>query len=60
METAMNNQGQGNTAAVLANESHVARCWEASDYDDEDCGCRDQWRRHSFEFLEIVRILAER
>jgi len=32
---------------------------ESSDYGEEDCGCRAYRRGHSFEFVQILRVLAE-
>lgn len=32
---------------------------EHSDYGEEDCGCRAYRRGHSFEFVQILRVLAE-
>ena len=32
---------------------------EASDYGEEDCGCRAYRRGHSLEFVQILRVLAE-
>ncbi|HWC17175.1 MAG TPA: hypothetical protein VG498_09175 [Terriglobales bacterium] len=56
----MNNEVQVNATAVLANAPHGASSWDGSDYAEEDCGCRGQWRGHSLEFLQILRVLAQR
>jgi hypothetical protein len=31
----------------------------SSDYGEEDCGCRAYRRGHSFEFVQILKVLAE-
>jgi len=60
METAMNNEGQTRMTAIVPGDAHAAVCRDGSDYREEDCGCRPYRHGHSFEFLEILRVLAER
>jgi len=56
----MNNEGQTRMTAIVPGDAHAAVCRDGSDYREEDCGCRPYRHGHSFEFLEILRVLAER
>jgi len=67
MDTTMTNEIHNSGSAILradpemgnfgaASRSAVA---EYSDYGEEDCGCRAYRRGHSFEFVQILKVLAE-
>jgi len=60
METAMNNEGQTRVTSGVPGDAQAAALRDDSDYAEEDCGCRPYRRGHSFEFLEILGVLAER
>jgi hypothetical protein len=67
MDGAMNNEIQNSASTILAGQSDMAGFGgshkkagaEASDYGNEDCGCRAYRRGHSFEFVQILKLLAE-
>jgi len=63
----MTNELHNSASAILmaepemgnfGNASHRAVA-EASDYGEEDCGCRAYRRGHSFEFVQILKVLVE-
>jgi hypothetical protein len=66
MERAMNKEIQNSANAIMTGQSELAafgssrkKAAEVSDYSNEDCGCRAYRRGHSFEFVQILRVLAE-
>jgi hypothetical protein len=65
MDRAMNNEIQDSANGILAGQTGIAgfggshQRAEVSDYGNEDCGCRAYRRGHSFEFVQILKLLAE-
>jgi hypothetical protein len=67
MEMTMTNEIPNSASAVLTADPEMGNFGaasrralaEISDYGEEDCGCRAYRRGHSFEFVQILRVLAE-
>ena len=67
MKTTMTNEIHDSPSAVLTADPEMGNFGspsrsavaEHSDYGEEDCGCRAYRRGHSFEFVRILRVLAE-
>ena len=64
----MNKEIQGIAGSVVLDQTTGTGPWslggraiqsETSDYGGEDCGCRGYRRGHSFEFQQILSVLAE-
>ncbi|HKR29700.1 MAG TPA: hypothetical protein VJT08_04450 [Terriglobales bacterium] len=63
----MTNEIHNSASAVLTADPEMGNFGVASrravadhsDYDQEDCGCRAYRRGQSFEFVQILRVLAE-
>ncbi len=63
----MTNEIHNSASAVLRAEPEMANfggalrraAAERADYGEEDCGCRAYRRGHSFEFVQILKVLAE-
>jgi hypothetical protein len=67
MDTTMTNESHNSASAILTADPEMGNfagasrraIAESSDYGEEDCGCRAYRRGHSFEFVQILKVLAE-
>ena len=67
MDMTMTNEIHNSASAVLTADPEMGNFGapsrravaEHSDYGEEDCGCRAYRRGHSFEVVQILKVLAE-